>query len=397
MFFEKIVTAPADPILGLTEEFKNDPRPNKINLGVGIYKTNEGNTPILKCVKKAEEIIYKTETTKSYLPIVGSPEYGQLVRELIFGADSDVIKSNRARTCQAPGGTGALRIGADFLKQQDVTKKVWISDPTWANHFQVFGKAGLETAKYPYYNKETNGLDFEGMKNTLKTASAGDVVVVHACCHNPTGIDPTPAQWEELAKLFAELKLIPFFDFAYQGFGNGIDEDAAGIRTFLKYNNEILISSSFSKNFGLYNERIGALTIVSENSEVADRVFSQMKIAVRANISNPPAHGALIVTTVLSNPELKALWIEEVKEMRDRIKEMRDLFVAKLQALGVSTDFSFIAEQYGMFSFSGLNKDQVARLKEEFGIYIVGSGRISVAGITTSNIDPLCEAIAKVL
>jgi aspartate/tyrosine/aromatic aminotransferase len=231
----------------------------------------------------------------------------------------------------------------------------------------------------------------------LKTASAGDVVVVHACCHNPTGIDPTPAQWEELAKLFAELKLIPFFDFAYQGFGNGIDEDAAGIRTFLKYNNEILISSSFSKNFGLYNERIGALTIVSENSEVADRVFSQMKIAVRANISNPPAHGALIVTTVLSNPELKALWIEEAKEMRDRIKEMRVLFVAKLQALGVSTDFSFIAEQYGMFSFSGLNKEQVARLKEEFGIYIVGSGRISVAGITTSNIDPLCEAIAKVL
>lgn len=397
MFFEKIVAAPADPILGLTEEFKNDSRADKINLGVGIYKTNEGKTPILNCVKKAEEIILKTETTKSYLPIVGSPEYGRLVRELVLGADSEIIKADRARTCQAPGGTGALRIGADFLKQQGVTGKVWISDPTWANHFQVFGKAGLETAKYSYYDKATHGLDFEGMKACLKSASAGDAVLLHACCHNPTGIDPTPAQWEELAKLCAELKLLPFFDFAYQGFGNGIEEDAFGIRTFLKYNPEVLIASSFSKNFGLYNERIGALTIVSADKDTADKVFSQMKIAVRANISNPPAHGALIVTTVLSDPELRAMWEQEVKEMRDRIKEMRDLFVAKLQNLGVSTDFSFISKQYGMFSFSGLDKDQVARLKSEFGIYIVGSGRISVAGITTSNIDPLCAALAKVL
>jgi aspartate/tyrosine/aromatic aminotransferase len=397
MFFEKIVAAPADPILGLTDEFKNDTRADKINLGVGIYKTNEGKTPVLNCVKKAEEIIFKNETTKSYLPIVGTPEYGCLVRELVLGKDSEIIANDRARTCQAPGGTGALRIGADFLKQQNVTAKVWISDPTWANHFQVFGKAGIETAKYCYYDKATHGLDFEGMKASLKSANAGDAVLLHACCHNPTGIDPTPAQWEELAKLCAELKLLPFFDFAYQGFGNGIEEDAFGVRTFLKYNHEVLIANSFSKNFGLYNERIGALTIVSADKETADRVFSQMKIAVRANFSNPPAHGALIVTTVLSNPELRAMWEQEVKDMRDRIKTMRELFVSKLSKLGVKTDFSFISKQYGMFSFSGLDKDQVARLKQEFGIYIVGSGRISVAGITTSNIDPLCAALAKVL
>ncbi len=397
MFFEKIVAAPADPILGLTEEFKNDTRSDKINLGVGIYKNNAGQTPILKCVKKAEEIILSTETTKSYLPIVGAPEYGQLVRELVLGKDSDIIKADRARTAQAPGGTGALRVGADFLKQQNVTAKIWISDPTWANHMQVFGKAGIEVARYAYYNKETHGLDFEGMKADLRKAKAGDAVLLHACCHNPTGIDPTKEQWEELAKLVAELKLLPFFDFAYQGFGNGIEEDAYGIRTFLKYNPEVLIANSFSKNFGLYNERIGALTIVSANKEDADRVFSQMKISVRANFSNPPAHGAKIVTTVLSNPELRALWEQEVKEMRDRIKEMRSLFVSKLEKLGAKTDFSFINNQYGMFSFSGLDKEQVTRLKKEFGIYIVGSGRISVAGITTSNVDPLCKAIAAII
>lgn len=397
MFFEKIVAAPADPILGLTEEFKNDPRTDKINLGVGIYKTNDGVTPILKCVKKAEEIILKEETTKSYLPIVGTPEYGKLVRELVFGKDSEVIASDRARTTQAPGGTGALRIGADFLKQQSVTAKIWISDPTWANHFQVFGKAGLETAKYRYYDKNTRALDFEGMKEDLKNAKAGDAVLIHACCHNPSGMDPNAAQWEELAKLVAELGLLPFFDFAYQGFGNGIEEDAFGIRTFLKYNKEILVASSFSKNFGLYNERIGALTVVSADKETADRVFSQVKIAVRANISNPPAHGAKIVTTVLSCPELRAQWEQEVAEMRDRIKEMRELFVSKLAALGSSVDFGFINTQYGMFSFSGLSPEQVATLKKDYGIYMVGNGRISVAGITTSNIDALCKAISEVL
>ena len=397
MFFEKIVAAPADPILGLTEEFKNDPRTDKINLGVGIYKTNDGVTPILKCVKKAEEIIFKEETTKSYLPIVGTPEYGKLVRELVFGKDSEVIASDRARTTQAPGGTGALRIGADFLKQQSVTAKIWISDPTWANHFQVFGKAGLETAKYRYYDKNTRALDFEGMKEDLKNAKAGDAVLIHACCHNPSGMDPNAAQWEELAKLVADLGLLPFFDFAYQGFGNGIEEDAFGIRTFLKYNKEILVASFFSKNFGLYNERIGALTVVSADKETADRVFSQVKIAVRANISNPPAHGAKIVTTVLSCPELRAQWEQEVAEMRDRIKEMRELFVSKLAALGSSVDFSFINTQYGMFSFSGLSPEQVATLKKDYGIYMVGNGRISVAGITTSNIDALCKAISEVL
>lgn len=397
MFFDKVEAAPADPILGLTEEFRKDPNPNKINLGVGVYKNDAGETPVLNCVKKAEQIILDSEKTKSYLSIPGTPEYGKLVQELLFTADSEIYTSQRACTSQAPGGTGALRVGADFLIQQKIANKIWISNPTWVNHFKVFGAAGFETAQYNYYNPSTHGLDFEGMKASLKQAKAGDVVLLHGCCHNPTGIDPTPAQWEELAKLTAELKLLPFFDFAYQGLGNGLREDACGIDVFAKYHREFLVSSSFSKNFGLYNERVGAITVVSDNAEKSSVLFSQLKIAVRANYSNPPAHGAKIVQTVLSTPALKAEWEAEVAEMRSRIKTMRNAMVQKLESLGVNQDFSFINDQNGMFSFSGLNKEQVARLKSEFGVYIVGSGRINVAGITTQNIDALCNAIAKVL
>jgi aspartate/tyrosine/aromatic aminotransferase len=397
MFFDKVVAAPADPILGLTEEFRKDPNPGKINLGVGVYKNDAGETPVLKCVKKAEKIILDTEKTKSYLSIPGTPEYGKLVQELVFGADHEIYTSGRACSAQAPGGTGALRVGADFLIQQKIANKIWISNPTWVNHFKVFGAAGFETAQYNYYNPETHGLDFEGMKESLKEAKAGDVVLLHGCCHNPTGIDPTAEQWEELAKLTAAAGLLPFFDFAYQGLGNGLNEDAEGVRIFAKYHREFLVSSSFSKNFGLYNERVGAITVVSDSREKSDVNFSQLKIAIRSNYSNPPAHGAKIVQTVLSNPELRAEWENEVAEMRSRIKTMRNLMVQKLQELGVNQDFSFINSQNGMFSFSGLNKEQVARLKSEFGVYIVGSGRINVAGITTSNIDALCSAIAKVL
>ncbi len=397
MFFDKVAAAPADPILGLTEEFKNDPNPNKINLGVGVYKNDNGETPVLSCVKKAEKVILDSEKTKSYLSIPGTPAYGQLVRELVFGKDHEIIASNRACTAQAPGGTGALRVGADFLFQQKIASKIWISNPTWVNHFKVFGAAGFETAQYNYYNAATHGLDFEGMKASLRQAAKGDVVLLHGCCHNPTGIDPTAAQWEELAVLTKELGLLPFFDFAYQGLGNGLDEDAEGLRIFAKYHKEFLVSSSFSKNFGLYNERIGAITVVSENADRSATVFSQLKIAVRANYSNPPAHGAKIVETVLSDASLRAEWIAEVGEMRARIKEMRQAMVSKLKDLGVSQDFSFINEQNGMFSFSGLNKEQVARLKSEFGVYVVGSGRINVAGITTHNIDGMCKAIAGVL
>ena len=397
MFFDKIEAAPADPILGLTEEFRNDTKPNKINLGVGVYKNDAGETPVLKTVKKAEKIILDTEKTKSYLSIPGTPEYGRLVQGLVFGEGDEIVVSKRACTAQAPGGTGALRVGADFLIQQKIANKIWISNPTWVKHFKVFGAAGFETAQYNYYNPTTHGLDFEGMKQSLRQAKAGDVVLLHGCCHNPTGIDPKPEQWEELAKLTAELNLLPFFDFAYQGFGNGVNEDAVGIRTFAKYHKEFLVASSFSKNFGLYNERIGAITVVNADAEQCAKSFSQLKIAIRANYSNPPAHGAKIVETILSNPELRAEWENEVKEMRERIKTMRNLLVTKLKELGVNQDFSFINEQNGMFSFSGLNKEQVNKLKTQFGVYIVGSGRISVAGITTHNIDALCTAIAGVL
>lgn len=395
--FEKVTAAPADPILGLTEEFRNDKRSHKINLGVGIYKNDAGETPILNTVKKAEQILLETEKTKNYLSIEGLAEYGQLVQQLLFGAQSDIVTSHRAKTAQAPGGTGALRIGAEFLSRQQLSRKVWISNPTWVNHFQVFGAAGMETAEYTYYDPLTRGLNFDGMLNSLAAAQEGDVVLLHGCCHNPTGIDPSQAQWEQLAQFCAERKLLPFFDFAYQGFARGVDEDATGLRIFAKHHREMLVASSFSKNFGLYNERVGAITLVTDSADVAQVAFSQIKTTIRANYSNPPAHGASIVSTVLKDPQLKAEWEDEVRQMRDRIWEMRKLLVSKLKEHGVCQDFSFMTEQNGMFSFSGLDKAQVARLKEEFAVYIVGSGRISVAGITTQNIDALCEAIAQVI
>ena len=395
--FEKVTAAPADPILGLTEEFRNDNRSHKINLGVGIYKSDAGDTPILKTVKKAEQILLDTEKTKNYLSIEGNAEYGVLVQGLLFGADSEIVTSRRARTAQAPGGTGALRIGAEFLSRQKLSRKVWISNPTWVNHFQVFAAAGMETGEYTYYNPQSRDLDFDGMLTSLAAAEAGDVVLLHGCCHNPTGIDPTAEQWETLAKFCAERQLLPFFDFAYQGFAFGVEEDAAGLRSFARYHREMLVASSFSKNFGLYNERVGAITLVTEAEAIANVAFSQIKTTIRANYSNPPAHGAAIVATVLRDPALRAEWEVEVKEMRDRIHEMRKLFVEKLKSHGVNRDFSSMTRQNGMFSFSGLDKAQVARLKEEFAVYIVGSGRISVAGITSGNIDALCQAIAKVI
>lgn len=395
--FEKVVAAPADPILGLTEEFKKDPRQGKINLGVGIYKNEQGETPVLATVKKAEAALVETEKTKSYLTIEGTAEYALAVQKLLFGEDSDILASLRAKTAQAPGGTGALRVAGEFIKRQLGDVKIWISNPTWANHHGVFKAAGLETAEYCYYNAQTKDKDFAAMVADLEKASAGDVVLLHGCCHNPTGIDPTEQEWEVLAKLVAEKGLLPMFDFAYQGFAKGVEEDAQGLRTFAKYNKEILVASSFSKNFGLYNERVGAFTLVAENQDVAETAFSQVKAIIRSIYSNPPAHGSAVVTYILSDAALRAEWEAEVAEMRDRIQEMRELFVATLKAEGVDADFSFIERQNGMFSFSGLNKEQVARLKEEFAIYIVGSGRISVAGMTKENMGPLCKALAQVL
>ncbi|GAB7220199.1 amino acid aminotransferase [Vibrio comitans] len=395
--FEKVVAAPADPILGLTEEFKKDARDTKINLGVGIYKNEQGSTPVLATVKKAEQAILETETTKSYLTIEGTAEYGLAVQKLLFGENSTIVSEKRAKTAQAPGGTGALRVAGEFIKRHLNGAKIWISNPTWANHKGVFTAAGIEIAEYRYYNAETKAKDFDAMLADLEQADAGDIVLLHGCCHNPTGIDPTADEWQALAKLAADKQLVPLFDFAYQGFAKGVEEDAAGLRAFAEQNSEILVASSFSKNFGLYNERVGAFTLVAANADVAQTAFSQVKGIIRSIYSNPPAHGSAVVTHILNNAELRQEWEAEVKEMRDRIQEMRTLFVETLKAQGVSRDFSFIERQNGMFSFSGLTKEQVTRLKDEFAIYIVGSGRISVAGMTKENMLPLCKGIAAVL
>ncbi|MFB2670673.1 amino acid aminotransferase [Shewanella xiamenensis] len=397
MIFSQVVLAPADPILGLTDTFKADPRQDKVNLGVGIYKDEAGQTPVLQSVKKAEALLLEQEKTKNYLGIEGVQTYNRVVQELLFGEGSDLVTSGRAATAQAPGGTGALRIAAEFLLRNTPSHTVWVSNPTWANHQNIFETAGLTVKEYGYYNASAHDIDFDGMMTDLANAKAGDIILLHGCCHNPTGIDLTLTQWELVANLCADKQLVPLFDFAYQGFGAGIEEDAAGLRLVASKVPELLVANSFSKNFGLYNERIGAVTVVAQNADEAVRAFSQVKRTIRANYSNPPAHGALIVSTILSDASLKALWVQELTEMRERIAEMRTLFVQSLKDEGVTQDFSFISRQNGMFSFSGLNKAQVARLKDEFGIYIVGSGRISVAGMTKTNMPVICKAIAQIL
>ncbi|MBN1457583.1 MAG: aspartate/tyrosine/aromatic aminotransferase [Sedimentisphaerales bacterium] len=395
--FEKFQMAPPDAILGLTEAFKKDPNPKKINLGVGVYKDALGTTPVMESVKKAEEIILKNQTTKSYLPIPGSAEYAAVVQEFLFGSDHEIIGDKRAVTAQTPGGTGALRVAGDLLKQVRPDAAMWVSDPTWANHTGIFTNAGFEVKKYPYYDAAAKAIDLDAMKKTLKTIPEGDVVLLHGCCHNPTGIDPDIDQWGQICDILVERKILPFVDFAYQGLANGIEEDAQGLRLIANSVKELVAASSFSKNFGLYNERIGAITFVCDSSATADKLASNLKLIIRRNYSNPPAHGAAIVATIMNNTELKKLWQSEVKQIRDRIKEMRHSFVDTLKSLGVKNDFSFITEQNGMFSFSGLNKDQVDTLREKYSIYIVGSGRINVAGMTAGNMNTLCKAIAEVL
>ncbi len=395
--FENITAAPADPILGLADSFRQDPRENKINLGIGVYKDETGKTPVLSCVKKAEKYLLDNETTKNYLPITGIPEFGTVTQALLFGDNSDIITAKRARTAQAPGGTGALRIAADFIAKQTSAKRVWISNPTWPNHNGIFAGASLEICSYNYYDAENHALDFGGMLASLEAAQAGDVILLHGCCHNPTGIDPTAEQWAQLSVLVKEKGLLPVFDFAYQGFAAGLDEDAQGLRIFAESHPEMLVASSYSKNFGMYNERVGACTLVAADPDTADRAFSQIKIVIRTNYSNPPSHGGAVVTTVLSDPELKEEWIQELTTMRERIKRMRQLFVNTLQEKGAKQDFSFIIRQNGMFSFSGLTKEQVARLRDEYAVYAVSSGRINVAGLTLENMVPLCEAIVAVL
>ncbi|ACA86689.1 amino acid aminotransferase [Shewanella woodyi] len=397
MIFTQVELAPADPILGLTDAFKADKRTGKVNLGVGIYKNEAGLTPILASVKQAEAKLLASEESKSYLGIEGVQAYNDAVQSLLFGAGHQVVKDKRALTAQAPGGTGSLRVAAEFLARNTKSKTIWVSNPTWANHKNIFQSASLEIKEYRYYKAETHDKDFDAMVEDLSSAQAGDLVLLHGCCHNPTGIDLTQAQWKTIAQLCLKQELVPLFDFAYQGFGDGVDEDANGLRVVADTVPELIIANSFSKNFGLYNERIGAVTLVGDSQESVVKAFSQVKSTIRGNYSNPPAHGALIVSTILGDAELKALWERELKEMRERIAKMRTLFVETLKSEGVTQDFSFISRQNGMFSFSGLTKEQVAQLKDEHGVYIVGSGRISVAGMTKENMPVICKAIASVL
>ncbi len=396
--FEKLDMAPADPILGLEEAFKKDGNPEKINLGVGVYKDEDGATPIFRTVKVAEIRLIEEETTKSYLSIVGLPEYGAAVQELIFGAGHEIIQSKRAVTAQTPGGTGGLRVAADFIKKISPNAKVWISQPTWPNHPNIFKAAGLAVDTYPYFDAAANGIAFDAMIAALQQIPEGDVVLLHGSCHNPTGADPTLEQWLKIAEVLKARKLVPLVDFAYQGLGAGIREDAQGVMALCDAGLEMLIASSFSKNFGLYNERVGALTLVSASAESAATAFSHIKIVIRVNYSNPPAHGAKVVAAILNSPELRAEWETEVAAIRERIRAVRTRFVQELRAQGVKKDFSFIERQNGMFSFTGLTKEQVQALRDQHSVYVVETGgRINVAGMTEANLPSLCKSIAQVL
>ena len=395
--WKSIEAAPADSILGLTDAFKNDANPEKVNLGVGVYKDNEGNTPVLQCVKAAEKYLLVEERTKSYLPISGDPTYANCVQKLLFGEDSEVISNKRAATVHAPGGTGALRVGAELLKKFSPKSKVWVSTPTWANHKGIFAAAGFELAEYGYYDKSTMSLDFEAMLESLSRVDKGDIVLLHACCHNPSGVDLNQEQWRQVVEHAKEHGWVPFLDFAYQGFGGGVEEDRYSVEQFAATGIDFFVASSFSKNFGLYNERTGALTIVSPNAEESSVAMSHLKATVRVIYSNPPAHGGLVVATVLSTKELTELWLEELDQMRKRIVDTRIALVEGLAARGIDRDFSFITEQRGMFSFSSLNDEIVNWLRDNKAVYIVSGGRINMAGLTTSNIDYVCDSIAEAL
>jgi len=395
--FESLEMAPRDPILGLTEAFRQDPNPEKINLSVGVYQDAAGQTPVLESVARAQQRLVRSELSKSYLPIDGLADYTRRVRDLLLGADHEAVTSGRAVTVQTPGGTGGLRVAGDFMGAQFPQARVWLSEPTWPNHPNIFRAAGLPIQSYAYFDAAANSLDFEGMLADLRQVAAGDVVVLHGCCHNPTGVDLSPQQWTSVGALLHERRALPLIDFAYQGFAEGLREDAAALRALCQRGREALVCSSMSKNFGLYRERTGALTIVATDAETAQRALSQVKRSVRANYSNPPAHGASVVATILGDDALRRLWESELAEMRQRIAEMRRLLIETLNDLGVPGDFSFIARQRGMFSFSGLTPEQVNRLREEHAVYIVGSGRINVAGITENNIQRLGEAIRTVV
>ncbi len=395
--FSPVEMAPRDPILGLNEQFNADPNPAKVNLGVGVYFNDEGKLPVLRCVAEAEKTLLQTPKAKGYLPIDGIAAYDKAVQGLVFGADHPAVLAGRIATVQALGGTGGLKLGADFLKRLQPGAKVLISDPSWENHRALFTNAGFVVESYPYYDPATRGVRFDAMLAALNAAPAGTVVVLHACCHNPTGCDITPEQWAQVAAACTARQLVPFLDMAYQGFGHGIAEDGAAVQLFLAQGAPFFVSTSFSKSFSLYGERVGALSVVCTSAEECSRVLSQLKIVIRTNYSNPPTFGAHVVATVLATPALRAMWEEELAGMRERIRTTRTQLVAALQAAGVKGDLSYITQQKGMFSYSGLAVAQMQRLRSEFGVYGVDSGRICVAAINSRNIAAVAAALARVM
>ena len=395
--FNSLIAMPADPILGLLTQYREDTHPQKVDLGVGVYKDPAGNTPILNCVKKAEKFRLETETTKVYIGPTGSPLFNTLMTQLAFGSDHSAIIANRIRTVSTPGGTGALRVAGDFIKRCNPNAVLWVSDPTWANHTGLFEAAGITVNTYPYYDYDSKSLKFDEMLAALSQVSPDDVVLFHACCHNPSGMDLTTEQWDKVVALTKEQGFTPLIDMAYQGFGDGVDIDAYGVRKMAAAVDNMILCSSCSKNFGLYRERIGSCSVIAKDANTANIAQSVLLYVVRCLYSMPPAHGAAIVETILGSKELTQEWLDELKVMRDRINGNRAILVEKLKANGVERDFSFIARQKGMFSFLGVNPEQVARLQKEFSIYMVGSSRISIAGISEDNVDYLAKSIAKVL
>ena len=392
-----VAMAPRDPILGLTEAFNADSRPNKVNLGVGVYTDETGKVPLLECVRRAEREMAEKPTPRNYLPIDGLAAYDRAVQGLVFGEDSAARKENRILTVQSLGGTGGLKVGADFVRKVAPTAEVWISDPSWENHRALFENAGFKVNTYAYYDPKSRGLDFDGMARSLATIPGGDIVVLHASCHNPTGVDPTPDQWAKVIDAVRSREVVPFLDLAYQGFAEGADADGAVVRRFAAAGAPLLVANSFSKSFSLYGERVGALSIVAESGDEAARVLSQVKRIVRTSYSNPPTHGGQIVATVLGSPELRSLWEQELATMRERIRTMRALLAEKIHARVPGADFGFVTRQRGMFSYTGLTKDQVVKMREQSAVYAVESGRICVAALNTKNIDYVADAIAKVV
>ena len=389
--------APRDPILGVTEAFNADKNPSKVNLGVGVYYDDNGKVPVLECVRRAEQKLAEAAMPRNYLPIDGLQAYDRAVQELLFGADSPAVRERRVVTVQTLGGTGGLKVGGDLLRRISPGARVWISDPSWENHHALFEYAGFAVGTYPYYDPATHGVDFHSMIGALQKLPPGDIVVLHACCHNPTGVDLSPEQWERVIGVVRRRDLVPFLDIAYQGFGEGIDADAAPVRRFAQGCPVVFVSSSFSKSLSLYGERIGALSVVTESADVAARTLSQLKRVIRTSYSNPPTHGGQAAVMVLTTPELHALWDQELGQMRERIKTMRRQLVEKIRAARADFDFSFVIRQRGLFSYSGLSREQVKRLREEYSLYAIDSGRICVAAINSGNVDYIARAIASVI